>query len=236
MGYDNSLTVLENGKETDITPNELKAVDKFKEDGMPGLAALSETTMTKALDLYLSGKTYHEISKVVRTKKEIILYLGQKFNWYGTKMEHLQILDATIKERILHANLVNKDFVLQIQQFFLKKIGSKITRYLATGDDEVANQIDGKDLDRYQKYVELLDKLTTEKTPGQRSPTVGLNLGDSGVTVKKVGENEVTITPRNKTNAEMLQELANMKRSEENKASYDINSNDSQKNPEKEEK
>lgn len=222
MGYDNTLTVLNNGQETDITPKELQAIEKFKEAGMPGLAALSETVMTKALDLFLSGKTYHEIAVTLSVKKDIILFLGQKFNWYDTKMQYLAILDATIKERILHSNLVNQDFLLQIQQFFHKKIGRKMTRFIATNDDEIANSVDKKDIEMYFKAVDLLNKITTEKVPINSRPTVGLNLGD-GVTVKKVGENEVMITPRNKTVGEMLNDLANMKREEEKKASYDIN-------------
>ena len=231
---DRGITVLNSGKETDITPKELQKVVEFKESGMPGLASVAsnEVALTKALELYMNGKTYTEISKIVGIKKDIILYLAHKFDWYGTKSEQLAILDANIKDRILQANLVNQDFVLQIQQFFLKKIGSKITRYLATSDEEIANSIDGKDLDRYQKYVELLDKLTTEKPSTLRQPTVGLNLGD-GVTVRKVGENEVTITPKQKTHADMLKEFADMKRAEE---TNDITKEDPQTNTEKEEK
>ncbi len=236
MGYDNTLTVLQNGKETDITPKELQVIEKFKEAGMPGLAAVAqnEVTLTKALDLYLSGKSYHEISKIVSVKKDIILYLGHKFNWYSTKIEHLEILDASIKERILHAKLMNQDFVLQIQQFFLKKIGRKMTRFMASGDDEIANTIDRKDLEMYMKSVDLLDKISSEKIPTNQRPTVGLNLGD-GVTVKKVGENEVQITPRNKTVGEMLSDLANLKRTEE-KSANDILNNETVNNTKKEEK
>lgn len=229
---DRGVTVLNNNKETDITPKELIKVAEYKEAGMPGLASVAQNqvVLAKALDLYMSGKTYGEISKIAGIKKDIVLYLAHKFDWYGAKMEQLTILDANIKDRILQANLVNKDFVLQIQQFFLKKIGSKITRYLATGDDEIANKIDGKDLDRYQKYVELLDKLTTEKPATVRQPAVGLNLGD-GVSVKKVGENEVVITPRSKTIGEMLKELADIKRKEESKnSSNDITIEESTKN------
>jgi hypothetical protein len=228
MGYDNSLTVLNNGKETDITPKELQAIEKFKEEGMPGLGALNETVMTKALDLFLFGKTYHEISTTLRIKKEIILFLGQKFNWYGTKIEQLAILDASLKERIFHASLVNQDFLLQIQQFFHKKIGRKMTRFIATNDDEAANSVDKKDIEMYFKAVDLLDKISSEKVPVNHSrPTVGLNLGDMGVTIKKIGENEVSVTPRNKTVGEMLADLANLKRAEESEVkneSYDINS------------
>lgn len=223
MGYDSTLTVLENGKVTDLTPKELQQIETFKESGLPGITTVNDVVLTKALDLYLGGKTYHEVCRILSVKKEVILYLGQKFNWYGTKMEQLEILDATLKERILHAKLVNQDFVLQIQQFFLAKIGRKINKYLATGDEEWANKVDGKDIDRYNKAVELLDKLTTERVPmNARTPAVGLNLGE-GMSIKKVGENEVIITPRNKTAAEMLNELANLKRKEDKESENAFN-------------
>lgn len=222
----NTLTVLDNGKTTDITPKELEVMNKYKESGLPGITSLSDVGVTKAIDMYMGGKTYHEISKILGVKKEIVLYLAHKFNWYGTKMEHLEILDANLKERILHANLVNQDFMLQIQEFFKQKIGTKISRYFATNDDEIASKVDRKDIEMYYKAVELMSKLTTEKPAAGSRPAVGLNLGD-GVTVKKVGENEVVITPKARTTGEMLNELANLKRKEEDrpkakKDTYDI--------------
>ena len=237
MGYDSTITVLNNGKETDITPKELEAVAKFKEEGMPGLFTVvqSEVTYVKALDLYMSGKTYHEISKVVNVKKDIILFLAHKHEWYNTKMQHLAILDANIKERIIQADLMNQDFVLQIQQFFLKKIGRKMTRFMASGDDEAANAVDKKDLEMYMKSVALLREISSEKIPSGHRPTVGLNIGD-GVTVRKVGENQVEISPRNKTVGEMLNDLANLKRTEEAKVANDINSEVTANKTEKEEK
>jgi hypothetical protein len=231
------ITVLDSGKETDITPKELTKVKEFEEAGRPGLASIAqnEIILTKALNLYMSGKTYTEIARTLSIKKEIVLFLGHKFDWYGTKLEHLIILDANIKDRILQARLMNQDFVLQIQQFFTKKIGRKMTKFHATGDEEIANSIDRKDIEMYMKSVDLLDKISSEKIPTNARPTVGLNLGD-GVTVKKIGENEVSITPRNKTVAEMLSDLANMKRSEEAGAANDIKGEDTKNNTENKEK
>ena len=50
----------------------------------------NEVALTKALELYMNGKTYTEIFKIVGIKKDIILYLAQKFDWYDTKIEQLQ--------------------------------------------------------------------------------------------------------------------------------------------------
>ena len=238
MKYPNdALTVLKDGTETDIMPQELKIIEQYKELGLPGIASLSDQKLAKCLDLYLSGKTYLEISRTLNVKKEIVLYLAQKFDWYGTKMEHMQILDFTMKERILQAKLVNQDFLLQIQHFFKQKIGNKMTKFMATDDDETASKVDKKDIEMYFKSVDLLDKISTDRekiAASSRGPSVGLNLGD-GVSVKKIGEDEVLITPRNKTVAEMLKEMADMKRKEEvvNKAN-DISNKTSNKKQEEE--
>ena len=211
----NSLTLLENGKTTDIAPTELKLLEDFKEAGLPGITSLGDVFMAKSLDLYLSGKTYHEIAKTLSTKKEIVLYLAQKFDWYNTKIQQLEILDAGLKERILHAKLTNQDFLLQIQQFYLTKIGRHMTRYMATGDEDIARKVSEKDIDRLYKAIDLLDRLTTEKVNiRERGPTIGLNLGD-GVNIQKIGENEVSITPKQRTVGEMLEYYANLKRAEE---------------------
>jgi len=234
---DRGITVLNNSKETDITPKELVKIAEYKEAGLPGLHSVvqNEVTMIKAYELYMDGKTYAEISKIVGVKKDIILYLAHKYDWYNTKLEQYAILDANMKDRVLFSRLVNQDFTLQIQEFFKKKIGRKMTRFMASGDDEVANSVDRKDIEMYFKSVDLLEKLTTEKVPMNARPTVGLNLGD-GVTVKKIGENEVSITPKQKTAAEMLKDLANLKRAEENetKSPNDINKEATQTNAEKE--
>lgn len=232
----NLPTVLDNSKTTDITPKELVALEKFKEKGLPGITTLNEVIMSKSIDLYLGGKTYQEIAQIVSIKKELILYLSQKFKWYDTKMEHLEILDANLKERILHAKIVNQDFILQIQQFFLRKIGRKMTRFLATNDDDEAAKVDRKDIEMFYKAVELLDKISTEKVPANSRPSVGLNLGD-GVSITKGLEGEVLITPRNKTVGQMLSDLANLKRQDEShKSTNDITIENSTKPNEKEEK
>lgn len=231
----NTITVLDSGKETDITPQELDIVRKYQDNGLPGIRQVSDAQMSRALDLYLSGKTYFEISKTVNIKKEIVLYLAYKFNWYHTKIDQLEILDSSLKERILHAKLMNQDFLLQIQQFFLSKIGKKMSKFMATGDEEIAAQLNKKDLEYYFKAVDLLDKITTAKVPTSKSPTVGLNMGDQEINIKKVSEHEVVITPKQKTTAEMLKELADLKRKEDlsPENSRDIMNEDSQ--PKKEE-
>jgi hypothetical protein len=91
---DRGITILNSGKESDITPKELIKVQEFKEAGMPGLTkvAQNEVAMTKTLDLYMSGKTYGEIATIVGIKKDIVLYLAHKFDWYDTKMQQLKFL------------------------------------------------------------------------------------------------------------------------------------------------
>jgi hypothetical protein len=98
-----------------------------------------------------------------------------------------------------------------------------MNRYFLTDDQNVANSLDMKALDRYLKTVEMLYKLDGDRNKS-KTPSVGLNLGDGGVTVTRLGNNTVEITPKNKekTVAEMLQELADHRREQENSSQTDI--------------
>jgi hypothetical protein len=210
-------------KTSDFTHFDTKAVEEYKNKGMPGLDKLDDVTAVRMMEMYLSGKTYREISHVTNKSKAMVLYLSSKFEWYPKKIEYLRDLEETMVRRTIESRLVGQDFLLQLKQLFEKKIGDKIADYLRTNDVKFANEIDLKEVDKYIKTFEALDKLTGERVKASKSdkssaPAVGLNLGD-GVTIKKVGENEVEVTPKQKKIGDMLKELADFRREEDSKKS-----------------
>lgn len=203
--------------ETDLAPKDLELVQKYVDEGLPGVGLVDAKKLTTMLDLYLSGRTYRQISNIVSLPKQAVMYMSYKFNWFQLRREYLEDLEANIRPRVIEANLVNQDFILELQQMYQKKIGSNIRKYLATDNVEFANAIDLKEVDKYLKTVELLHRLSTDK-PGKAggTPAVGLNLGE-GVTIVKKGDNEVEITPKSKALSEQLKQFANFKREEEKK-------------------
>lgn len=204
-------------KETDLTDNDMQAVNKFAEDGLPGLSAVDEAVMTRAVDLYLSGSTYHQICNTLRLKRPLVMYLSHKYEWYTAKREYLHELSEQIKSRVIDSKLISQDFLLLLTAAYQKKIGRRLREYLATDDDSHTNNINIKEIAQLLKTIEMIQGLDKEgKDSKGRTPAVGLNLGD-GVTIERSGDNKVTITPKEKTVGDMLKQFADNRRAEEMK-------------------
>jgi hypothetical protein len=214
---------------TDITAADLVKIQKYVDSGYPGLAGLTDAQLQRALDLYLSGKTYHQISRIMRLERPLILYLSHKFNWFPLRREVLSEMEHNIRGRVIEAKLESQDFLLKLTHAWQKKIGDKVEEYLRTGDVAHANAIDLKEVDKYLKTVEMLLKMSDAKPAGKgadKAPTVGLNLGDGGVTVKKVNDNEVEITPNNVAKS-LLSQMADFRREQERSKTVQSSSNSS---------
>jgi hypothetical protein len=209
--------LIEAPPETDLTAHQLERVEKYKEAGLPGINSVSEHQTYKMFDMYLSGKTYTQISRITGVNKDIVLYLSHKMDWAILKNEYLMDMQRDLDKRLNETKIVSQAMLADMIHFYKAKIGKKIDRFLSTGDESAADSINPKDIDKYLKTVEMLHKFTEERgSKGGKSPAVGLNVGD-GVTIKKVGENEVEITPKQKVVSDMLKQFANLRRDEENK-------------------
>lgn len=200
---------------TDLLPFQLEQVAKYVEAGLPGIERVDEGKMAQIMDLYLSGKNYSEIARVARINKTIVLYLSKKYNWLAMRLEYLNELEYNMRSRIVESKMVSQDFLLQLQHFYKSRIGNKVEQYLLSKDEAVAQSIDLKEVDKYLKIVETLQKLGSEpKQPGSPAPSpIGLNIGE-GMTIKKVGAG-LEITPKAKATAERLKEFANSRRQQE---------------------
>ena len=201
---------------TDFTDWDTKALAEYIDSGLPFIATIDSTQMARILDLYLSGKTYRQISMIMNVKKVMILYLSKKFNWFTIRREYLVDLESSIRARLMEAKIINQDFLLQMTYLWQKKIGSKINKYLATGDEKHASEIDLKEYDKYLKTVEMLHKLSGDGAFGQKTPAVGLNLGE-GVTISRDEDGKIDITPKQKVIGDLLKQFADMRREQENK-------------------
>lgn len=205
--------------ENDFSQKDLEVIKAYTDAGLPGIGAIDEQKLARVLDMYLSGKTYRQIATTMQVQKQVVLYLSYKFNWFELRKDYLADLEANIRARVLEAKIVNQDFLLQLQQMWQKKIGSNITKYLATDNVDFANAIDLKEVDKYLKTVEMLHRLgaTKGEAPADNTrPMVGLNAGD-GVTIVKTGENSLEITPKSKAIGDALKQFADMRREEEKK-------------------
>lgn len=201
---------------TDIVGKDQDKLQKFIEDGLPGIGEVDEAQVAKMFDFYCAGKTYSQISGIMRVQKPVLLYLSHKLNWYLTRQEYLNDLEANIRRRVVEAKLQSQDFLLQMMQMWHKKIGAKMNRYMSTDNEEFSNQINLKELDRYLKTLELLQKSVGMTTGEGKGPLVGINVGE-GATVTRTGDNTIEVTPKQKAVGDVLKEYANMRRVEEKK-------------------
>lgn len=206
------MNEIEQPKPTDLTAEEQALVEEYKTNGMPGLDMLPETTLGTILELYLDGKTYYQISRVTRVPKVLIMYLSQRFDWFTAKHEQLSEMEHMLYQRTILARTKTHDFLLNIQHAYQKRIGKKIDAYNRTGDEAHMDAISLKEIDKFVKVAEAIDKLVETKLPKKpKAPLVGINPGD-GVVVKQTGEGTIEISPKESTLASKLRQMAEERR------------------------
>lgn len=203
---------------TDMTPQETEKLQKFVDEGLPGISKVTPEIIERMASMYLAGKTYGQVSNITRVPKAAVMYLARRDNWFAVRQDYLQELDERMKVRITETKLMSQDFMVELLQTFQKKISKKITRYLATDNEDIANEINLKDIATYIKTLEALSKSMGDHrtNDGNGTPAVGLNLGD-GVTVSKNQDGTVEITPKQKAIGEILKQYADKRREEEKK-------------------
>lgn len=198
----------------DFTMKDLEAIEKFKEDGMLGLHTLTDVDVERSMALYVDGKTYRQISYLLKINKSVILFLAHKFKWFELRKEYLDELHATLKEKVIESKLQSQEFLLHLALMYQKKIGKNVDRYLRTDDEKHADLIDNRDLATYFKCTELLHKLNSDNLANGDKSLVALNGMGDGVTITKTGANSVEITPKSQFGSK-LKQMAELKREAE---------------------
>ena len=212
----------------DFTMKDLEIIQKFKDKGLVGLAHIQDTDVERSMGLYLDGKSYRQIAQVTKVRKEVILFLSQKFKWFELRQAYLEELSATLPGKIMESKLQSQEFLLHLVLAYQKKIGSNIDNYLRTDNSEFHDRIDVKDINSLLKIMELLHKLSHENLGNpQDKALVGLNGLGEGMTITKVGSNSVEITPSKSPFSNKLKAFADLKREQEKanevrKQSHDI--------------
>lgn len=200
----------------DFTMKDLEIIEKFKENGLVGLAQFTDVDVERCMGLYLDGKTYRQISQVTKKNKATILYLAHKFKWFELREAYLDELRATMPDKVMDSKLQSQEFLLELVLAYQKKISTNIHQYLRTDNVEFADRIDQRDIGTVLKVMELLHKISAENlgTQGDKS-MVSLNgLSEGGVTITKTGQNSVEITPKSPFSSK-LKQFAELKRQQE---------------------
>lgn len=200
---------------TDLSATDLQKVLDFQEKGMPNLSKITDDNIARMMNLYLSGKPYTEISRIMKVERDLVLFLSHRFKWFSSRRDYLSELQGNIVNRMVENELRSQDFLLQLTHALQKRIGKQISDYLATDNESHMNEINMKEVVTALKTIESISKRISEPTSKRAAtPAVGINLGD-GVTIEKNSDNKVTITPKEKTTGNMLREMADFRREQE---------------------
>jgi len=206
----------------DLTPDDKKDLEDFKRNGCPGIGALTDLKTYEALKLYMSGKTYSEISKCIKIKKIYIIYIADRAKWHENKIKYFGELSTNLLSKVHQARVNSANTITTMIESMTRYYNEKFDKYLTTNDPTIIEGIDHKILSQYYKSIEMLDKLIATKTnDGEKkksSPSVNININSANpqddaieVDVEDQESQEDQEDEKAKTNAEILKLLAKQK-------------------------
>jgi hypothetical protein len=197
--------------DNDFTDDEVEKVNTYVSNGSIGLETIvkDEHKMNSLFGLYMAGKTYEEISKISRVKKDIVLYLSAKMRWYEKRMEYLEDIQRQMTKKLSYTRIESLNFISDLINCHHKYYGDEINRYLQTNDRTIIENLDLKSLTQYFKSIEILEKILnpTNVTKGGGSGTT-ININAIGSKIDAT-DDSIQITPSN--TGDILKALANLK-------------------------
>jgi hypothetical protein len=209
------LSVREQNLPADLSKSERDMLRSFKDNGMPGLAKITEEQIVKMREMYMSGASYSSISTSFRIKKAIVLFLSDKGKWLDERAERAQENIKVIREIVPYIQNDNVVFLAEISEFFKQYYRKKIEEYNRSGDDRIVQTTSLNALEKYLKCFKLLQEAVEGKGGGEgKNPMVHLHLGEnSNVVVSDTGKNE---NPKeNEKLSEALRILAELRKRKE---------------------
>ena len=203
----------------DMTSEEKQLLVQYKSNGCPNLGKISEVDVFKWFKLYMSGKTYAEISVITNRSKELILYMAHKAEWHKKRFSYYVDITANIDQKIRKTKMESANTVTSIISALNKYYGDRFNKYLATDDVKQIEDLDTRLLGQYYKSIETLEKIIGDSldSKGKQNPTVNVNIGGNA-TIKKIDDNTIEVNEeKEETPANLLELLAQYKKSQDKK-------------------
>lgn len=203
----------------DFSPEEVSSLRSYKNNGCPAIHRYVESDFFQWFELYMSGKTYTEISKITNTKKDLILYTSDIGNWHDKRMQYYSDLSDNMLQKCNDSKIETLNTVTTMVTALNQYFGSKFDKFLKTKDESIIETLDTKLLSQYYKATEAVDKIiggsVGANTGEGKSPLVNINLtGRAKVT--QTDENTVEVesegTITEKEVGEVLKGLSKIKK------------------------
>ena len=197
--------------ENDMTEDEKMSLSDYISKGKPGFSNIVESDIFNWFTLYMSGKTYGEIAEISNKKKDLVLYMSVKSEWYNKRLAHYQDLSENMLEKLKRTKLDSIDTLNNSISALGKYCNGKFNKFLSTNDKSIIEGMDFKIFAQYCKSVESLEKIMGEATKTKdRKPSVNINM--NGGTVTQVSEDVLEIdTEDTGKMLKILAELQNKK-------------------------
>lgn len=197
--------------DSDFSGSEKKELAEFRLAGLPGIGRYSDTDITKWFSLYLSGKTYMEISQISKTDIAYILYFSEKLKWHPKKTKYYDNIVNNMAQKVSQSKIDGINILTTAVSGLSKFFGDKITEAIMNNDDGLIQNTDLlKNLHKWTQMIETIDKLTAQassKKPGS-GPAVNVNVFTKSEekTTVEINQNE------KKENGSILRKLSDLKK------------------------
>lgn len=202
----------------DFTQEELDKLSYFENEGMPGIAKISDQNLYRWLNLYMVGKSYEEIAQETKSQIELILCVSKRNGWASKKRAYHEAIATNLTSRLMETRLQGLSFLSDVIHFYHKNVGKNIKEYLETGNEKAAEKIDLKNLDKYYKAMDMVEKLMfkpSDDKDGAKPINQFFNFF-GGTTIKKVGDGKVEIEQKEPSNDNEILELEKIKEENDN--------------------
>lgn len=203
----------------DMSPKDIENLERFIESGMPGLYEISPDKISKMITLYFNGDTYHNISAKVGIKKNIVLFIAYKHNFYQEKIEKYEELAKSVSEKLVLVHDRSTDLLLDTMSTLENYYRDILNRYATSKDSRLIESANFENFKMYLKCMEVLQKIKNPENNDKKS-SMGLNLPNGGI-LKKIDDNTVEVSPLNSSVegksklGEILKALADLKEQRE---------------------
>ncbi len=206
----------------DMTEKEVRDLEAFIADGMPGLYEVPTEKISRIIDLYFNGNSYHDIALKLGVKKAIITFICYKNNFYQDKIERYESLARHIQQKVDLTQNRSVDLLVDAMAALETYYRDLFNRYALTKDPRIVESADFENFKMYMKSMEMLQKIKNPDTGGNKTPSMGLNLPNGGI-LKKIDDNTVEVSPLNSPTdgksklGEVLKTLAELREKRESK-------------------
>lgn len=149
----------------DMTQEEKNSLQDYINNGCPGFLKVQESDIFKWFGLYMSGKTYDEIAKITKSKRDLVLYLSYKSKWNEKRLKHYEDLTQSLTQKVEQGKLDSANTIVSMISALNRYYGDKFNQFLALNDKSIIENIDPRMLAQYYKSMDTLKKLLEDNVP-----------------------------------------------------------------------